>query len=414
MPLFEEAKSVSLESISPRHLERLLEISTRLSSMLYLDDLLALVMDVATELTDTEAASILLVDRKSGQLHFVASKGEDVPPDIPVPLEGSIAGWVVQNGRSVVLADVQEDERFYANVDQNLDFQTRSMLAVPLNTQNGTIGTLEVLNKRNGAEYTGQDVALMEALASQAAVAIVNAYLFNQSDLLAEVMHEIKTPLMAITTASELMQRPSLPEEQLRSLAQMIHKESFRLANMTRDFVDFARLESGRIRLAQKAVDIGEIIQEVVSLSSSQASTRQIAIDVALAEGLPDKQSPRQILGDADRLKQVLVNLVSNAIKYNRDNGRVVISASVGESELYVGVSDTGMGIAEEDLPWLFERFYRIPGSEKREGSGLGLTIAQKIVEAHNGRIEVQSTVGKGTTFTIVLPLHSSQDLTNR
>jgi signal transduction histidine kinase len=414
MPLFEEAKSVSLESISPRHLERLLEISTRLSSTLHLDDLLDLVMDVATELTDTEAASILLVDRKSGQLHFVASKGGDVPPDMPVPLEGSIAGWVVQNGRSVVLADVQEDERFYANVDQNLDFQTRSMLAVPLNTQNGTIGALEVLNKRNGAEYTGQDVALMEALASQAAVAIVNAYLFNQSDLLAEVMHEIKTPLMAITTASELMQRAGLPEEQLRNLAQMIHKESFRLANMTRDFVDFARLESGRIRLAQEPVDIGEIIQEVVSLSSSQASARQITIDVALAGGLPDKHSPRQILGDADRLKQVLVNLVSNAIKYNRDNGRVIISASVGESELCVGVSDTGMGIAEEDLPRLFERFYRIPGSEKREGSGLGLTIAQKIVEAHNGRIEVQSTVGEGTTFTIVLPLHSSQDLTKR
>ncbi|GAB4273159.1 MAG: hypothetical protein Kow0080_20450 [Candidatus Promineifilaceae bacterium] len=414
MPLFEEAKSVSLESISPRHLERLLEISTRLSSTLHLDDLLDLVMDVATELTDTEAASILLVDRKSGQLHFVASKGGDVPPDMTVPLEGSIAGWVVQNGRSVVLADVQEDERFYANVDQNLDFQTRSMLAVPLNTQNGTIGALEVLNKRNGADYTGQDVALMEALASQAAVAIVNAYLFNQSDLLAEVMHEIKTPLMAITTASELMQRPGLPEEQLRNLAQMIHKESFRLANMTRDFVDFARLESGRIRLAQEPVDIGEIIHEVVSLSSSQAFARQITIDVVLAEELPDKQSARQVLGDADRLKQVLVNLVSNAIKYNQDNGRVVISASVGESELCVGVSDTGMGIAEEDLSLLFERFYRIPSSEKREGSGLGLTIAQKIVEAHNGRIDVQSTVGKGTTFTIILPLHSPQNLTKR
>ncbi len=414
MPLFEEAKSVSLESISPRHLERLLEISTRLSSMLHLDELLDLVMDVATELTDTEAASMLLVDRKSGKLHFVASKGGNMPPDMSVPLEGSIAGWVVQNGRSVVLANVQEDERFYVNVDRDMDFQTRSMLAVPLNTQNGVIGALEVLNKRNGAEYTGQDVALMEALASQAAVAIVNAYLFNQSDLLAEVMHEIKTPLMAITTASELMQRPGLPEEQLRNLAQMIHKESFRLANMTRDFVDFARLESGRIRLAQEPVDIGEIIHEVVSLSSSQASARQIAIDVALADGLPDKQSPRRLLGDADRLKQVLVNLVSNAIKYNRDNGRVVISASVRDGELCVDVSDTGIGIAEEDLPWLFERFYRIPGSEKREGSGLGLAITQKIVEAHNGRIDVQSTVGKGTTFTIVLPLQSSQDLTNR
>lgn len=392
------------EALGPERLQRLLEISTRLSSTLRLSELLNLVMDVSTELTDTEAASILLVDRTSGQLHFVASTSGSVPENTVVPLDGSIAGWVVRTGRSLIIDDVRNDDRHFGDVDNDLAFRTRSMLAVPLITHQGVIGALEVLNKRGGNAYSSQDVALMEALASQSAVAILNAHLFNQSDLLAEIMHEIKTPLMAISSAAELLSRPEVPPERHGMLIEMIKRESKRLSKMTRDFLDFARLESGRARLEHVPVDVQQVIEEVVHISQPQAAEREIEIAVEVAPDIPRLNSDPPLLGDPDRLKQVLLNLVSNATKYNHDNGRILIKAQGTNRELQVQVADTGPGISPQDLEHLFERFYRIPGSERREGSGLGLSVAQKIVEEHHGRIEVKSTVGQGTTFTICLP----------
>lgn len=396
-------------AISPKHLARLLQISHRLSSTLRLDELLSLVMDVATELTHTETASILLVDRSTGQLHFAASTKGEVPKEIAVPLDNSIAGWVVRHGRSLILDDVQTDERFYANVDENLEFVTRSMLAVPLVTGQKVIGALEVINKRGDVAYTSQDVALMEALASQSAVAILNAHLFSQSDLIAEIMHELKTPLMAISAASELLTRPNFPKEKHGEMVNMIKKESNRLSKMTKDFLEFSRLESGRMQLAREAIVVQQIIEEVISISQAQAAARQIEIVSQLAPDLPTAQSKTAVVGDQDRLKQVLLNLVSNATKYNVENGRITITAACLEGLIQINVADTGPGIDPEDIDHLFERFYRIPGSERAEGSGLGLSVAQKIVEEHNGRIEVASQLGKGTTFTIILPLVTSE-----
>ncbi len=401
----EKFSSPTPTAIRSESFQRLLEISTRLSSTLNLDDLLSLVLDVSTELTDSQKASILLVDKNTGSLHFVASIGGEVPEDVAVPMDSSIAGWVVRNGRSLVLGDVQGDSRFYAEVDEDSEFVTVSMLAVPLITSKGTIGALEVLNKRDNVPYTAQDVALLEALASQSAVAIMNAHLFNQSDLLAEVMHELKTPLMAISSASELLMHPDFPVDKQSSVIQMIQRETTRLSKMTKDFVDFARLESGRVKLAHELVDVATVIDDVIHMTQSQASERQIQIVPQLAADLPSSTGSVHLLGDADRLKQVLLNLVSNAIKYNVDNGRITLSAQIQNQELALSVIDTGPGISEEDMSHLFERFYRIPGSESAEGSGLGLSIAHKIVEEHNGRIEVTSILGEGTTFTIFLPV---------
>jgi two-component system phosphate regulon sensor histidine kinase PhoR len=304
---------------------------------------------------------------------------------------------------------VQSDERFYEHVDRNMDFITRTMLAVPLTTKQGVIGALEVINKRGHAPFTPQDVALMEAMASQAAVAIINVHLFNQSDLLAEIMHELKTPLMAISTASELLSRPDFPGEKRSEVVEMIKRESARLSKMTKDFLDFARLESGRVQLDRQPVAIEGVVAEVVAISGSQAEARRINIETRFSHDLPQPDSPFTLIGDRNRLKQVLLNLVSNATKYNRENGSITISVQCPQPDaLEIGVADTGKGIAAEDMERLFERFYRIPGSESAEGAGLGLSVAKKIVEEHDGRITVKSAVGTGTTFIVSLPLHKS------
>jgi signal transduction histidine kinase len=363
-------------------------------------------MEVATDLTNTEVASILLRDQATGNLHFVASTEGAAPEDMIVPLDNSIAGWVVQNGRSLILEDVQSDSRYYAMVDKDLQFVTRSMLAVPLTTQDQTIGALEVINKKDEEPYTAQEVAMMEALAAQSAVAIVNARLFHQSDLLAELMHELKTPLMAIRSAAELLCRPDFPPDKHAELAQMLQRETSRLSDMTKDFLDFARLESGRVRLAHEPVDVRLLIWDVVRIAESQAADKGITIDADIDEAVPGPDAATALWGDVDRLKQVLLNFVSNAIKYNVENGRITITVRRDDEALRIAVADTGYGIAPQDLERLFERFYRVPGKEGvAEGSGLGLAIAKKIVEEHNGRIEVASELNVGTTFTIHLPL---------
>ena len=282
------------------------------------------------------------------------------------------------------------------------------MLAVPLVTAKGIIGCLEVINKIDNSTYSPQDMAILEALASQSAVAILNAHLFYQSDLLAEIMHELKTPLMAITTASELMARSDFPAAKQAEVVRMIQRESERLSRMTQEFVDFARLESGRMQLARRPVDIAEVVHDVLRLSQAQADARQIRLTAVCLPTLPAPTDSPCLVGDQDRLKQALLNLVSNGIKYNREHGRLTITADSITDGVVLTVSDTGPGIAPEDLPHLFERFYRIPGSEDHaEGSGLGLAIAEKIVREHNGRLAVHSEVGTGTTFTIELPLTS-------
>lgn len=394
--------------LSSEQLGQLLDISARLSSTLHLDELLAMVMEAATELTQTEAASILLLDEDNEQLRFVASTDNLMPEDIVVPLNQSIAGWVVQNGRHLIVNDVQTDERFFPSVDHSTQFQTQTMLAIPLQTPEKVIGTLEVINKKNGLSYTSQDVALMEALASQAAVAIVNARLFEQFDLLAEIMHELKTPMMAVYSAAELLSRPDFPDERRQILVEMIKRESRRLSKMTRDFLDLARLESRRTRLERQPVALATLVEEVVVITRPQAAERNICIETSFAPDVPPA-GHYTLWGDPDRLKQVLLNLVSNGIKYNRENGRIAICAHCENSCLYLTVADTGPGIEAQDIEHLFDRFYRLPGSEDlAEGSGLGLAIAYKIVVQHQGEIAVDSTLGKGTAFTVQLPLTPS------
>jgi len=399
-PLVAPSSVADMGSISDTNLQLLLQIGTRLSSTHHLGDLLSMIMEAATALTNTQKASILLVHQRTGVLHFAASTHNTGLESLVVPMDGSIAGWVVQNGRSVVIDDTQSDSRFYASIDKELDIVTRSMIAVPLITQTGVIGTLEVLNKQDGIPYSELDVTLLEVLASQSAIAITNAYLFDQSDLLAEVMHEIKTPLMALISASELLSRPNLPQEQQTAVIGMIQRETKRLTRMTTDFLSLARLESGREQVAAKPICIREIISDVCHIITPQAAKRGIIITTEMGANLHDGQ----VIGDADRIKQVMLNLVSNAIKYNQENGRVTLSTNQDGAWIRICVTDTGLGIAPEDLEHLFERFYRIPGSDA-EGTGLGLSIAQQIITAHNGRIQVKSKVGEGTTFTIYLPI---------
>jgi signal transduction histidine kinase len=387
-----------LETISAQDLKRLLEISTILSSTLDLKQLLDMVIDTATSLTDTENASILLIDQATEKLYTAASSGAIFAEESEVPLEGSVAGWIVQNGRPLIIDELQSSGQEYLIASMVNGVVPRNMLGVPLVTKDRVIGSLEAINKRGDAIYSQQDVALLQALASQAAVAIENARLFMQTDLISEFMHELKTPLMALTAASELLARETL-DENSQELIEMIQRETMRLSKMAQDFLDLARLESGRAQLVQAPVNLSRLVDDVVSLQEAQAADRGITITTNFPEQLPI------IIGDYNRLKQVLLNLTNNAIKYNIVQGQIIIAITDLDKEVMIAISDTGLGIAKENQAHLFERFYRIPDGEGfTEGTGLGLSISARIIQEHGGRIEVNSARGQGSTFRCYLP----------
>ena len=388
--------------------ERLMEISRQLTSTLDLNALLDRIIVAATELTDTEAASILLLDPQTGELRFEAATdiSSGARDAIVIPKEGSIAGWVVTHGEFVLVPDARNEPRWFQDVEKSVETKTRNMLAVPMRAHTKVIGALEAVNKRNDAPFTEDDINTLTTLAAQAAIAIENARLFQQNDFIAELVHELRTPLAALKASTALLLRPNLPEDRRRDIVLTMQREADRLSQMTTEFLDLARLESGRARLEIATFEVLELIAESVTVVSQQASERNVKIHV---EG-------ERIELDADRgkIKQVLLNLLTNAIKYNRENGRIFITVSPthtnGQECVQISVRDTGKGISKENQAHMFERFYRVADVEGyTQGTGLGLVIAKRIVEAHGGTMGFESEPGIGTTFFFSLPRATSR-----
>jgi signal transduction histidine kinase len=382
-------------------LERLITISRSLSSTLNLPPLLDRIVTAAQELTQTEFCSILLTDHRSGQLYFKAATNLPGVHSIVVPME-SIAGSVVQIGKPLIVPDTSRDARFYGKVDEQTKVTTRSILAVPLIARDDVIGVLEAINKESGGDFTAEDIELLTLLGDQAAVAVQNAILFQQSDLIAEIVHEMRTPLTAIISYADLLQRPNATPDQCCQFAGIIQHEADRISGIASSFLDLARLESGRAHLTKGRVDPNTVIYMAVNVLTPQADDKQIGLLV----DVPGDLLP--VVGDAQRLHQVMLNLVGNAIKYCRAGDSVTIKAESKKDRLTISVADTGSGIPADALPHIFERFYRVPGAEsKASGTGLGLTITRKIIEAHGGEITVSSEEGHGATFTFTLPMES-------
>ena len=217
--------------------------------------------------------------------------------------------------------------------------------------------------------------------------------------LIGDVSHELRTPLTAIKGSMEALIDGVLPADP-ETFAQ-IYQEADRLQRLVNDLQELSRIEGGAFKLDLQPLLLADLLQTTTTRLSQQYAEKGVRLEIVLPADLPE------IWADADRLSQVLFNLIGNALQYTPAGGQVDVAARRQGDEVHVSVQDTGIGIAAENLPHVFDRFFRADRSRSRGsgGSGIGLTIAKRLVEAHGGRIWVESPgLGKGSTFTIALP----------
>jgi PAS domain S-box-containing protein len=224
-----------------------------------------------------------------------------------------------------------------------------------------------------------------------------------KSDFISSVSHELRTPLTSIKAYAETMLHDrNMAEETKLEFLQIINEESDRLTNLINGILEIARIESGTIEIVRSRVNVASVVSQAVADLEYLAGKKNIRLETDIAENLPE------LLGDENKIHSMVSNLVTNAIKFTPENGRITVSSQANNNELLIKVSDNGMGIPKEDLPKIFARFYRVhrPGTEI-QGTGLGLAIVKEVVIRHDGRIEVESEIDKGSTFTVYLPIAS-------
>jgi two-component system phosphate regulon sensor histidine kinase PhoR len=221
-----------------------------------------------------------------------------------------------------------------------------------------------------------------------------------RQDFISNISHELRTPIASVKALAETLSEGAIEDPSIaKDFLNRINAEADKLAQMVQELGDLSRIESGESPLVKKPLNIAQPIEHAIERLRTQAERSGLVLETNIPSGLP------QVLADESRVEQVLVNIIHNAIKFTPAGGRIKVSAEVKENNLVVSVADTGIGIPADDLPRIFERFYKADKSRASGGTGLGLAIAKHIVEAHGGRIWAESVEGKGSTFKFALPL---------
>lgn len=289
----------------------------------------------------------------------------------------------------------------------------QAQILLPLVVRGKTTGLAFIFSDRSDA-YSPDEVFLFSMLAHQLAVTLENARLFQEmsaldrmkSEFIAIASHELRTPLHNIRGFVKLLMDGKVQDAGTqREFLSIVDEQSAHLTRLVNDILDVSRIDAGRMQMGKETLPVDELVQGTVAQFRNAAEEKAITIEPILPPDLPTVE------GDRERLGQVLTNLVSNAIKFSPAHTAITVRARVDGDELIIDVRDQGIGIPEEALPRLFERFYQVGNSATRTegGSGLGLYISKKIVEAHGGRIWVESKVGQGSTFSFALPLKVPQ-----
>jgi signal transduction histidine kinase len=333
------------------------------------------------------------------------------------PGPDTLTARAVQDRVIIQTADAQARDVPSASREMSAAVGRRSTIVVPMIREGEPLGTISV-GRADENPFTPVEIALLKTFADQAVIAIENARLFRESqeksvqlevankhksEFLANMSHELRTPLNAIIGFSEaLMDRMfgDMNEKQL-DYQKDIHESGKHLLSLINDILDLSKIEAGRMELELSSFHLPTAVSNAVTLIRERAQRHGIAMGVEVDPRLGDFQA------DERKVKQILLNLLSNAVKFTPDGGRVDVSAKLDTDKVEIAVKDTGVGISPEDQASLFEEFKQLgkDSSRKAEGTGLGLALTKRLVELHGGQIIVESAIGVGSTFRVMLPL---------
>ena len=288
----------------------------------------------------------------------------------------------------------------------------RCRFATPLLLGAHAIGMLSLVRREPNA-FTDEEMELAGLLGRLVASAVQNIRAYEaerktveelrrlsalRADFVSLVSHELRTPMAAVIGSAQTLQQRwrELTPDQRESFLELIAGETGRLATLISDVLDTSRIDSGTFSFRFSDVDLAELVRD--SVATAELSSDEVGLRAEVQESLP------RIRGDAERLRQVLTNLIDNAIKYSPAGGEVEVRAYAEDGRVRIDVRDHGPGIAAEDQRLIFEKFGRVTSGNARPGTGLGLFIARSIAEAHGGTLEVSSAPERGAVFTLALP----------
>ena len=361
-----------------------------------------------------ERTAIVLLE--DGNLRVFAAAGEAAdsvfPPGTVASVEGSVVEDVVDGGRTIYRDDMSEPA--YAEEADFLALGLRSRVVAPILSGAATIGAISVVRREPGAFRDGE-IELLGLLGRLVGSAIQNIRAYEaerttveelrrlsalRADFVSLVSHELRSPMASVIGSARTLEQRwrELSPEQRESFLALISHETSRLAELIGDVLDTSRIESGTFSYSFEDVDLARLVRD--SAAAAEHGQDEVTVEAVVREPLP------AVRGDRDRLRQVLVNLIDNAVKYSPPGDRVSVQAEQSDSRVVIEVRDRGPGISPEHQRLIFEKFGRANVAEHaKPGTGLGLFIARSIAEAHGGALEVRSAPGRGATFRLSLPL---------
>ncbi len=392
------------------------DVSTAASTILEPDTLLQTVVDLTKERFGLYHAHIYTVEGDELVLKAGAGKvGRQMLEEgwrIPMFHKSSIVARSARERAGIIENDVQETPNFLPN--PNLP-DTRSELAAPMIAGESLIGILDVQSDKI-QDFTDQDVLIQTTLATQVAIALQNAELYLEqlktaeklrevdrlkSEFLARMSHELRTPLNSIIGFSDILLEGLDGElnERMEEDVTVIRDSGKHLRELIGDILDLAKIESGMMTLSYQEVEVASMCDEALATTMALAMQKQLELTTEVPEEMPAIQI------DRTRIKQVLINLIGNAIKFTRKGG-VTLSVKDEGDMAYFAVTDTGIGISEEDMTMVFEEFRQVDGGLTRDsgGTGLGVPISKHLVELHGGEMGAESVLGEGATFWFKIP----------
>jgi len=399
-------------------LASLLDATRQLAAATELDEYLKSVLSAAVELTESESASLLQYDESAMSFffRFVPWFHREAVASARIPLNGSVAGWTFLNLEPIIIEDAVNDPRHYRKIDELAGFTTYSILAVPVVTRGKPIGVLEVFNKKD--KYSQADIIALEAIAALCAIALQNDMLEKdilaseeavlkldkmKNEFIAITSHELRTPLGLILGHSTFL-KELLTDKTFDEQVDAIIRNASRLKEIIESLTNVDNYQTGMALVRSHKVSVARVIEDVCISFSEMAAKKKVVIKKALPPG-----NELWVDVDGGKVAIVLSNLVKNAIAFTNEGGEITLRGEKQPDYVKVSVKDDGIGIPDKDLPHVFERFYQVEDhlTRRHGGMGLGLSVAKDMVEMHGGRIWVDSSEGKGSIFSFILPIRS-------